>query len=1456
MNYVNICNHTESYLTASTLNNMMQKVKKNGSGYFCVAENGTLISALKTYYTAPSVGLKPILGIDLYFKDELCPIINGTPSEQAKYFKLLMFFKDQPSYQEMVRMVSDKKRKKVKIGEDFEFPLFNWKDLEHLSKFNVLVSSSNIEDMVSKHLLFNRPDLSKKYYNKLISLFGERYTPAICPFEHTHYQERLIRFTLFGNKKIKLPLNTRVDTDSKGYKNKAIDVYKFSKRHKKLLRVYYNGLKSNIKLANQDIMKVEMVKDFIQINEGDIQALANKQFLELHGTNLLINDYSYYADQDDKIVQNMKLGEDGKFLHQNLHIRTPAETAIYLKNTLGLEPSQIKSIFENTNKWASQFDDFKLKYDIKLVDYGSEPEKLLMKSIHEKGRMKWDNPRYVKQLREEMDLLVNNGVVNLAPYFLPLIEISEYYKQKGHLVGIGRGSAPGFLVSYLTGITQIDPIKNGLSTSRFLTLDRVQQGNLPDIDFDASNRDILEGEGGFFHTHYGRKYAKISTRGLLRLKSAILDANRFVHGEVQPEIQKLSKSLPNTPQGVNDYDYIFGYENGDDHVSGIFETNEDLQKYAKERPDEWDIVKKAVSLVRQNSVHACARVLSSIDIDEVIPVHNGITDFEAKECEKAGFIKYDFLVVKALLDIEGTLKKINEKNKESDLEVGYFTHEGKKTYIWDLPQDPEVFNMLSLGETETVFQLNTPTATPFLQALRPKKLEDLTATVALRRPGPMDFIDENTGRDMSMEYVERSFGRSNGDIEILNKLLPDTYGVIVYQEDISRIAKEIGDMSVEDAENVRIAMGKKKIKLMESLKPKFLEGANKKVGEQTASRIWDMMATFARYGFNKCISGDTVLYRNKNSHKPITVAEMYKTKNDKNWAKENNKINLHKKYKRYGYGMSFSKHENTIHLNKIKDIRFEGVRPTYKLTTESGRFIKTTLNHKFPTPEGQLMLKDMKVGGEIYVNTGYKQEKWGFRFGGHLENLPKAGQRGFQKKEHAPSSLFDERSLILKEKHNNCQMCNCDMSQKRKEIHHIDGDHGNQDWENLIMVCASCHKKEHYKMGRTKYGEKGLVCSTEKIASIEYVGEEEVYDVEMEAPYHNFSVDNGIITSNSHALSYASTGFACAFLKYHYPLEWWAAVLTNAETKEINEVFYKYTKDIMLPPDINLSREDITIDYEKQKLRQKLSAITGLGGKVAEKIVAARPFKDLKDFVIKKPCGPAMIRRLIYIGALDSLMPSDANTMLKKMWAYEEMVKQIEFEAKVEELKNTPNSEEKLSKLLVKGRNKAKIDPYYMVIDPLKDYLIKKEICPTMNMDLYELIKKYAKNAKIFPRGSMPMVMDNRGFEVYLASADILEKMDSTITDRNVYFCVPAYVMKAETFTYAKNTKKAFKMVLDSSGYISEKVIWPDYDSGELIYPKSLKKGCLAFFFYQKRADREGVNIYHTIVEVEGVDEE
>ena len=797
----------------------------------------------------------------------------------------------------------------------------------------------------------------------------------------------------------------------------------------------------------------------------------------------------------------------------------------------------------NNQEWANRFNNFELKYEYRLVDYGPEPEKILMERIKAKGRMKWDDERYIKELDSEMDIMVNNKAKNVCPYFLPIQEIAEHYNKNKWLVGPARGSAGSWLVSYLLGITQMDPIKYKLPASRFATKDRLESGSWMDIDFDACMRSPLVGEdgnSGYLNDKYGKKFAQISTRTLLRLKSAVLDANRFINGgEIEEEVQAFSKSLPNAPQGVSDSDFIFGYENSEgEHIEGILEKSEELQQYAIKRPTEWEIVKKAVSLVRQRSRHACSYVIADIDIDEIVPTMQigtvkKVTQYEAKQCEGAGLVKYDFLTIAILLDMMSAIDLINKKYGHTDREAGYFIHKGKRTYIWDLPDEEHVYDSLARGETETIFQLSTQTVTPYVVKIKPKSIPDIATIQALCRPGCLDFVDPITQRNMVEEYVYRKNGLSSCPIEILNKMLPDTYGVIIFQEDLSRIAKELGGMSVEDAENVRIGMGKKQIKVLEALKPKFISGASKKISQEEAEKIWDMMFTFASYGFNL-----------------------------------------------------------------------------------------------------------------------------------------------------------------------------------------------------------------------------------------------------------------------GHATAYAMISYGCAFIKENYPLEWWAGVLTNAESTEINEVLYKYIRTILTPPDINLSEESMVIDYERSKIRSKLSILNGISDNLSAKIQAGRPYLDIKDFVKKRICGETMTKKLIHIGVMDSILP-DVNLEEKIRLANQAFI-DVAYDEKIEK------------GIKAKAPKIASCDPDYLMLSDLKDFQMKKAVYPTMNLDLDYIMNKET----MVERSGEILAIGGKKYTV--KSSDYLKAVEDKIMDKNMDFAVAGYVLELDYFTYANDTKKACKLIIDSSGYVAEKVIWPNKDTNIL----------------------------------------
>lgn len=1219
MNHISPCNHPESFLTGSTVETMIDRTKALGLNYFAITDLGYLTSVLKGYTYGEAEKVKIIAGVELFFKDDNCDIIKNTESEQIKYFKIIVHAKDQAAYQKIVRMCSDTRRKQIKIAGNY-YGAFNWADLEELAKFNITVTTSNVECMISKHLLVGRADVGLKYYEKLRNIVGpENFYPSIIPHKQDKYWSTTVKVTVGEDgdeKTVFIPAGDRILTDQKFLDTKAVELTRRSNKHTILKGVFINKVMFRISERYQKIKSAKLINSFQDLNE-DVQKKANMFIIALANRfgdqdHLLINNYSYYAQKEDKIVQDMKLGDE-KRVYQPQYMASVEDIREYMAKELGWVDHSIDMLVQHSHDWAKNFENFKLKYEYRLPQPDGDPLTLLKTQIAKVGRMKWDNPVYVSQYENELALLTENGVINLIPYFLPIVDVYDYYKDNGFLTGPGRGSAGGFLISYLLGITHIDPIKYELSSPRFLTMDRVKQGNLPDIDCDLESRVPLvgqDGSSGYLFNKYGNRAAQVSTRTLLRIKSAILDANRFFNnGSVNQEISKLSKSLPNTPQGVDDHEYVVGYEDDQGvYHEGLIDKNEDLQKYATERPEEWDLVKRSLSLSRQHSRHACAYLVADRDIEEIIPTFEvggvkRITQPTAKQCEYAGLVKYDFLVVSSLKDINLCLKYINKKNKSLNLETGHFIHKGVNTYIWDLPQDKEIYEMLTKGKTESVFQLNSAGSTPTVMKVGPTNIVDLATITSLERPGPKDFRDPKTGRNMVEEFIERKNGRSQADIPILNELIPETFGVLVFQEQVTKIAKELAQMNVEDSENVRIAMGKKKKKLLDSLKPVFIAGAEKKTDKETAEKIWSMMETFARYGFNK-----------------------------------------------------------------------------------------------------------------------------------------------------------------------------------------------------------------------------------------------------------------------SHAVAYVVISYACAFLKYHYPLEWWAAVLSNADQKEINEVFYKYVKDMILPPDINTSTEEMEVDYNLNKIRNKLSMISGVGTKAAEKIISKRPYTSIEDFTRKKACGYSMTKKLIHVGALDSLF-DPKESLLNKIAKYEAAIKKVEFEEKIaaydvklreldlaKDDKGVARTLNLKEKAIQKGPGEPFVDDFYasLTFKHKLDFLVKKSIFPTMNLDLTAILKKDSKKPITSgPRGDM--VMDKWGRDTILLSGEHLQQIDGADVTVDAKFAVAGYVLKAETFTYQGGARKALKMIIDSSGYVSEKVLWPDYNSGELIYPEALKEGCIAYFVYTKKPGKPFTNIYEIIIEEESI---
>ena len=911
-NFVSPHCHPQSLDSATTVQGMVEREVELGTGYATATDHGTMASALDVYSTARKKGLKPILGIEAYFRDDNCEILKAAGVTDVKgynkYYHCTMHFLDQEAYETACRILSDRSIGRSEVHGGEAKALFTWDDIKELGSKNVTVGSSCLVGMVQRHLMAKRPDLATQYYRALKAAFkpGNFYV-EVFPHRCTHNWENNVRLEVAGpdsKEEMKFWLGKKVCVNGETYTAEEYAAH-FArlKKSKKGMDTqtleYVVDMKTKREVGKQVIL-VEQRKDFVQnecsplIPDGDIQMFANKFVLGMaarEGDPVIISDDAHYAVPSQKLVQDARLGngkEMWKF-YGHYHRMDTEEAAAHFREHMGATDEQIAQWVENSYAWASRFDKFELKFDVSLPKKfygGGDSRKYTLGLIHKHGRVDIRDGVYRERLQREIEILHDNGKIDLLPYFFTLEEVCRLYKEKGLLTGPGRGSAAGLLLSYALGITHVDPLKHGLSLERFITKERILQNTLPDIDQDLEDRELLvgaDGNSGWLRERFGDCVAQVSTDSNMRLKSSIRDVHRFREGHVSPEIEAVCRKLPVPPQGINDHDYVFGYGDDDgNHIEGIINTNPTLKAYAEKYVEEWDLVSHMMGIPRQKSRHACAYVIADRPIKEFIPLTKisdvVATQYTSKWVELAGGIKVDFLVVNSLKDIRVCLGLIRGRH-------------GKDIDPWTLPEDIEVFRDICAAQTDTVFQLNTSGAKGFLKLFnytkggpsgstdivrglaqqqgvkmaRPESpgltsIEDISAFTALDRPGPLDFVDPVNKRNMLQEYAARKRFVADyperprpwaEDMPVLDTLLPETYGIIVYQEQLQRVAQEVGGMTPTQANEFRgYVSKKKKVELMQ-MKALFLKGALEKLEPASADRLWDMMVTFGQYGFNK-----------------------------------------------------------------------------------------------------------------------------------------------------------------------------------------------------------------------------------------------------------------------------------------------------------------------------------------------------------------------------------------------------------------------------------------------------------------------------------------------------------------------------------------------------------------------------------------------------------------------------
>ena len=573
---------------------------------------------------------------------------------------------------------------------------------------------------------------------------------------------------------------------------------------------------------------------YIELQDSGIpdQKHINKVLLELSKKCAIpivaTNDVHYLNKEDSRAHDVLLCIQTGSTINDTKRLKFSTQE-YYLKSY-----EQMKQIFsdfpgalENSLEIAERCN-VNLKFGLNLIPPfdipdSSTPDKYLEKLCNEGIRKKYKEAtdEVKNRLARELDVIEKMG---FSEYFLIVWDFVSFAKKNNIRVGPGRGSAAGSIVSYLLNITDIEPLKYGLLFERFLNEER---NSMPDIDIDfcyEKRDEVIK----YVTKKYGeRRVAQLITFGTMAARQSIRDAGRVLEMQYS-EVDKIAKMVPMDLNITIDKSLKIVPE-----LQEMYENDEKIR----------EVINTAISLegiARQDSIHAAGVVISSEDLYNYTPIQKKgdgeiVTQFKMEDIQKIGLLKMDFLGLRTLSLIDKTLFLI-KKAKNVDLDINNVSLKDKKT-----------FDMLRQGECLGVFQLESTGMRELVLNLKPTEFEDLVALLALYRPGPLqsgmvnDFV-ESKNKKKKTEYIDPH----------LKPILESTHGIILYQEQVMRIASELAGFSMSEADILRSAISKKKRKLLEKQRNKFIEGAkNNGIDDTIAEKIFELINHFAEYGFNK-----------------------------------------------------------------------------------------------------------------------------------------------------------------------------------------------------------------------------------------------------------------------------------------------------------------------------------------------------------------------------------------------------------------------------------------------------------------------------------------------------------------------------------------------------------------------------------------------------------------------------
>ncbi|MGX9728382.1 MAG: DNA polymerase III subunit alpha [Candidatus Electronema sp. VV] len=827
---------------AIRIGDLIEKTKEYGMNAVAVTDHGAMYGALEFYTKAKKVGLRPIIGCELYIAETDHLIHDKSAGHN---FHLVLLAMNEDGYRNLMKLAS------VAQTAGFYYKPRIDRKLLAAHHEGLIALSACLHGEVPWLISHSGMDAARQKALELQQLFGDR-----LYFE-----------------------------------------------------VQENGIPEQTK-----------------VNVG-LQELGNDLGIKLVATNdcHYLNKDEAYAHEVLLCIQTSKVISDPgrfKFSTDELYFKPP--------DVMARQFSWCPEALSNTMEVAERCD-LKLKFGenhfpIFPVPAGESLESLFEHACRDGLEQRLALLRELQEVSSELEAQYRERLemeikviqkMGFSGYFLIVADFINWAKSKGIPVGPGRGSGAGSLAAYCMAITDIDPIPYGLLFERFLNVERVSMPDF-DVDFCKDRRDevidyVRQRYGGDAHV------AQIVAYGSMKARAVLRDVGRVLEIPL-PQVDRIAKLVPE--------ELKITLKKAIDQEPRLRDAmrEESIQKLLK-------VAQTLEGLARHKSTHAAGVVISPKPMVEYLPVCIGpdkeiLTQYDMKYTEMTGLIKFDFLGLKTLTVIDRALKLIKQ-----DI--------GLEVQLSKIPTDDQkTYDLLCAGSSLGVFQLESDGMRELLIKMAPEQFTDLIALVALYRPGPLDS-------GMVDQFVETKHGRRPAEYPVpqIKEVLRETYGVIVYQEQVMKISNILASYSLGDADILRRAMGKKIPEEMEKERGKFMAGAKVNgIPEERAMYVFDLMAKFAGYGFNKCVVGATRLL-DAETGELLTVGELHSSP---------------RPFMVHALGEDYK-----LRPRQVLDTFENGRKPVFELRTAQGHRITATANHPFRTLNGWTLLGDLKPGDRI-----------------------------------------------------------------------------------------------------------------------------------------------------------------------------------------------------------------------------------------------------------------------------------------------------------------------------------------------------------------------------------------------------------------------------------------------------------------------------------------------------------